>query len=161
MTASRFRAGLYGRQSAGNAASVADQHRANEKACATHDWDEAARYSDLVSASRFGKKVRDDWAKLGADVAADKLDIVVMWDLSRGDRTVASWAAFVDLCRERGVLIHATAHGRTYDPRVPRDWRTLMDDGVVPYALRVTGQRPHHPLYLPDSVQPFRWTPNA
>lgn len=130
MTAFRLRAGLYGRQSAGNAASVADQHRANEKACATHDWEEVARYSDLVSASRFGKKARDDWPKLGEDVAAGKLDVVVMWDLSRGDLTVASWAAFVDLCRDRGVLIHATAHGRTYDPRVPRDWRTLMDDGV-------------------------------
>ncbi|WP_394613131.1 recombinase family protein [Lentzea sp. JNUCC 0626] len=130
MTTPHLRAGLYGRQSAGNAASVADQHRSNAAACVQRNWSETARYSDLVSASRFGKKTRDDWAKLGADVASGKLDIVVMWDLSRGDRTVASWAAFVDQCRERGVLIHATAHGRTYDPRVPRDWRTLMDDGV-------------------------------
>jgi hypothetical protein len=28
------------------------------------------------------------------------------------------------------VLIHATSHQRTYDPRIPRDWRVLMDDGV-------------------------------
>lgn len=126
----RSYAGLYGRQSAGNAASVADQHKAGEEACLEHDWSVVDRYSDLVSASRFGKRTRDDWARLGADLATGKLDIVVMWDLSRGDRTVASWAAFVDQCRERGILIHATAHGRTYDPRVPRDWRTLMDDGV-------------------------------
>lgn len=127
---SKPQAGNYGRQSHGNAAPVADQHKKGEVACAKYGWDEAGRYSDLVSASRFGTKARDDWARLKADLTAGKLDIVVMWDLSRGDRTVASWAAFVDQCRELGVLIHATAHERTYDPRIPRDWRTLMDDGV-------------------------------
>lgn len=127
---SKPQAGNYGRQSHGNAAPVADQHKKGELACAKHGWIEVGRYSDYVSASRFGTKERDDWARLRADLTAGELDIVVMWDLSRGDRTVASWAAFVDQCRELGVLIHATAHERTYDPRIPRDWRTLMDDGV-------------------------------
>ncbi|ONI85699.1 hypothetical protein ALI22I_28475 [Saccharothrix sp. ALI-22-I] len=126
----RSHAGSYGRQSAGNASPVVDQHRVNEAACGEHGWETVERYSDYVSASRFGKKKRSDWGKLVADVKAGRLDVVVMWDLSRGDRTVSSWAEFVDLCRERGVLIHATAHSRTYDARVPRDWRTLMDDGV-------------------------------
>lgn len=126
----RLRAGNYGRQSAGNATSVADQHRSNDGAISQQGWDETVRYADLVSASRFGTKARDDWPKLVADVDGGRVDVVVMWDLSRGDRTVATWAGFVDLCRDRGVLIHATSHGRTYDPRVPRDWRTLMDDGV-------------------------------
>lgn len=126
----RQRAGNYGRQSAGNALSVADQHRSNARECATHDWDEVRRYSDLVSASRFGTKQRDEWRQLGDDVVAGRLDVIVMWDTSRGDRKVATWAAFIDQCRDASVLIHATSHRRTYDPRIPRDWRVLIDDGV-------------------------------
>ncbi len=129
-SAQRQRAGNYGRQSAGNALSVADQHRNNAAQCELHGWDEVRRYSDLVSASRFGTKPRDEWKQLTDDVVAGRVDIIVMWDTSRGDRKVATWAAFVDQCRDAGVLLHATSHRRTYDPRIPRDWRVLMDDGV-------------------------------
>ncbi|MFD9703839.1 recombinase family protein [Lentzea sp. NPDC059081] len=125
-----LRAGSYARQSVGNAASVADQQRASEAVCTGHGWQEVSRYSDLVSASRFGKKSRDNWAQLVTDVRAGHLDVVIMWDSSRGDRTVKTWAAFVDLCRDQGVLIHAVQHRRTYDPRVARDWKSLLDDGV-------------------------------
>ncbi len=127
---SALRAGPYGRQSQGKATSVEDQDRANEAACRERGWHIVWRYSDLVSASRFGTKARGGWDQLVADVVAEKLDVVVLWDTSRGDRTVETWAAFLSRCRERGVLIHATSHQRTYDPRVPRDWRVLMDDGV-------------------------------
>ncbi|CAL9604975.1 hypothetical protein SUDANB95_05470 [Actinosynnema sp. ALI-1.44] len=126
----RLRACNYGRQSAGDASSVSDQHKVNARVCAENDWDEVVRRKDLVSASRFGRTPREEWPLLVEDVSERRIDVVVMWDLSRGDRTVATWAGFVDLCRDRGVLIHATSHGRTYDPRVPRDWRVLMDDGV-------------------------------
>lgn len=129
-TVPRRRAGNYGRQSAGNALSVADQHRTNHAECEVHGWDEVRRYSDLVSASRFSTKRRDDWEQLMIDVEANQLDIVVMWDTARGDRKIATWAGFIDKCRDVGVLIHATSHKRTYDPRVPRDWRVLIDDGV-------------------------------
>lgn len=33
-------------------------------------------------------------------------------------------------CRANGVLIHVTSHRRTYDPRIPRDWRTLAEEAV-------------------------------
>jgi site-specific DNA recombinase len=124
------RAGLYARQSAGNQASVAEQDRTNTAACEREGWDVVARYSDLVSAARFSKKRRSGWDQLVADVVAGKLDIVVLRDPSRGDRTVATWADFVEQCRARGILIHATAHRRTYDPRLPRDWKSLLEDGV-------------------------------
>lgn len=29
-----------------------------------------------------------------------------------------------------GVKVHVTQHGRTYDPRNGRDWRSLAEDGV-------------------------------
>jgi DNA invertase Pin-like site-specific DNA recombinase len=80
-----LRAGLYGRQSHGKATSVEDQDRANETAATEHGWTIAARYSDLVSASRFGTKKRSDWAQLVDDVAAARIDVVVLWDTARGD----------------------------------------------------------------------------
>jgi DNA invertase Pin-like site-specific DNA recombinase len=90
----------------------------------------AERYSDLVSASRFGTKVRGGWDQVVADVSAGKLDVILLWDVSRGDRTVETWAAFLSRCRENGVLIHGASHGRTYDPRNHRDWRDLINEGV-------------------------------
>jgi site-specific DNA recombinase len=32
--------------------------------------------------------------------------------------------------RSTGILIHVVSHERTYDPRVPRDWKALADDGL-------------------------------
>jgi hypothetical protein len=58
------------------------------------------------------------------------LDVVILWDPSRGDRTLSSWVGFLDRCREHRIRIHATAHQRTYDPNRPRDYRSLAEDGV-------------------------------
>lgn len=127
---SRPRAGLYARQSAGNEFSVAEQDKANTAACRREGWDVAGRYSDLVSASRHTKKKRSDWDRLVADVVAGTIDIVVMRNPSRGDRKLVTWAAFIEQCRERGVLIHAYAHRRTYDPRIANDRKNLLSDGV-------------------------------
>lgn len=128
--ASPLRAGPYNRQSHGKATSVEDQDKANESACETNGWTVTSRYSDLVSASRFGTKTRGGWDQLVADVSAGKLDVVVLWDTSRGDRTIETWAAFLSRCRKSDVLIHATSHERTYNPSNHRDWKALIDDGV-------------------------------
>jgi site-specific DNA recombinase len=124
-------AGIYGRQSVGKRTSVEDQIRAGEDLCRQEDWPVHRVYSDLVSASRFGTKPRGDWAQLVADVSAGHLGVVVVWDPSRGDRTPESWFGFLSRCRENGVLIHSLRDQRTYDVRLPRDWRTLAEDGVT------------------------------
>jgi site-specific DNA recombinase len=78
-------------------------------------WQIAAEYEDAVSTSRFARKQREDWPRLLADIEAGRLDVVVLWESSRGSRRAAEWMAFLDLCRDRQVRIHVTSHGRTYD----------------------------------------------
>lgn len=124
------RAGIYGRQSKAKAKSIAEQLADCDADTAALGWTVAERYSDGKSASRHAKGARGDWARLLADLDAGRLDALVLWESSRGDRTLTTWSAMLDLCRERGVLIRITEHRRTYDVRNRRDWRTLAEDGV-------------------------------
>jgi DNA invertase Pin-like site-specific DNA recombinase len=123
------RAGLYQRVSDGTDKSVEEQNRANEEAAADHGWD-TVRFSDSVSASRFGRKSRPGWAELTAAVAAGRFRYVVLWESSRGDRTLASWAAFLDACRETGTRIYVTSQDRLFDLANGYDWRALAAEGV-------------------------------
>src|SRR5579862_2506814 len=120
---------LYQRVSDGTDKSVEEQNAANERAAASLGW-RATSYSDAVSASRFSRKARPDWDRLMADVAAGKFANVVLWEPSRGDRKLSTWAAFLDTCRETGTGIYITSHGRVYDMRNGRDYRSLAEDGV-------------------------------
>jgi site-specific DNA recombinase len=122
-------AGLYQRVSDGTDKSVEEQNAANEAAAVTFGW-RTVSFGDKVSASRFSRKPRPGWSALVAEVAAGKLDYVILWESSRGDRKLATWAGFLDACRETGTGIYITSHGRQYDVRNGRDWRTLAEDGV-------------------------------
>jgi site-specific DNA recombinase len=128
------RAIIYARRSIRqkNAASVTDQVAGGEGACAGNGWDVAAviDQDDDRSASRFARKERPGWDQLLASLRAGMADVVVLWESSRGDRKLSEWAAFLDLCRERNVLIHVVSHDRAYDLSKSRDWRTLADEGV-------------------------------
>lgn len=112
--------------------SVVQQQDDNRKACADHGWviPPGGEYQDVGSASRFATRAREDWPRLLADIEAGHLDVVVMWEPSRGSRRLSEWALFLDTCRDRRVLIHVTDHGKTYDLDSPRDWRSLAEDGV-------------------------------
>jgi site-specific DNA recombinase len=127
------KAALYQRVSDGTDKSIEEQNQANEQAAQERGW-RVTRYSDAVSASRFSKKARPGWATLTAAVAAGLHDIVVLWESSRGDRTLASWATFLDACRETGTLIYVTSWkdgaGQLFDLRDGHDWRTLAAEGV-------------------------------
>lgn len=78
--------------------------------------------------------VRDEgpaqYLRLLADVQAGKLDVVVLWESSRGGRELAAWAQFLNACRETQTAIYITTHGRLYDMANGRDWRSLAEDGV-------------------------------
>jgi site-specific DNA recombinase len=141
-----MRAGLYDRVSDdqdGRSRSVAQQGIENEKAAQAAGWRVAGRYADPgVSASRFARRERDDWPRLMEDLRAGQLDVVVLWESSRGDRKLTEWSAFLDTCRERGVKVHVTSHERTYDLSRARDWRTLAEEGVSnAYASEETSLR--------------------
>lgn len=112
-------------------ASIEQQNRENVQACETYQWQVVARYQDPgISASRFTDQVRPDHMRLLADVEAGDLDVVAFWEVSRGDRKLAIWAAFLDTCRDRNIRIYVTSHDYLYDLRILRDWRAMADEGV-------------------------------
>ena len=129
-----LRAGLYPRVSddqGKTSRSVPQQVDDLRAVCEREDWRVAGEYPEPDrSASRFAKKDRPQWARLMSDLMAGRLDVVVMWESSRGDRKLTGWSQFLDECRERGVLIHVTSHHRTYDLSNARDWKTLAEDGI-------------------------------
>lgn len=127
------RAGIYARVSIDKAGgrSVSEQETEGERACEHHGWTVAERYRDNDrSASRFATKDRPDWTRLLADLDDGKLDVLVIWEPSRGSRDLEDWAALLRRCRTTRTLIHVVNHDHTYDVTKARDWRTLAEDGV-------------------------------
>ncbi|MFG2058645.1 recombinase family protein [Micromonospora sp. NPDC048930] len=138
-----LRVGIYGRESKDKTKSVSDQLALGRKVIdGEPGWQMAATYDDGSSASRFARKGRADWSRLLADLAAGKLDVLMLWESSRGSREPVDWFGMLALCRSRGVVIHVISHERTYDPRRARDWKTLAEDGVSSaYETEVTSER--------------------
>jgi DNA invertase Pin-like site-specific DNA recombinase len=121
---------VYVRQSQDSKASKDQQQaaglvRAQEEAWAVQDV-----YRDGSSASRHATKTRADWTRLLADLELPQVGVLWLWESSRGDRTLTSWSALLDRCRERGVRIYVETHERLYNMANPRDWKTLAEDGV-------------------------------
>ena len=113
------------------ARSIEEQNKANQAECDRNGWTITERYEDPgLSASRFATKDRPEYRRLLADIRAGKLDVVVLWESSRGDRELAGWALFLNACREARTRIYITTHGRLYDMANGRDWRNLAEDGV-------------------------------
>ena len=117
----------------GRSKSPEEQDEENRAACADEGWAVRAAYTEpeSASASRFATKARDEWERLSADLKAGKFGVVVVWETSRSSRRMAPFVELLDACRERGVLIHVTSHGHTYDPRKWRDRKTLLEDGIA------------------------------
>lgn len=118
----------------GQERSTTDQHEDNERARVRFGWREGETYRDTASASRYGRKRRDDFIRLSDDLRSGEVfargDVLRLWESSRGSRKQAEWATFLDLCQERGVKIYVTSHERVYDLDNPRDRRTLDEDGT-------------------------------
>jgi site-specific DNA recombinase len=136
------RAGLYQRVSQlataadrQTARSIEQQNEGNREACQRHGWLPVAEYADPgLSASRFagakGGANREHYWRALADVKAGRLDVLVLWEPSRGSRELENWAHLLNACRVSGVLIHVTSHDHTYDLAIGRDWRALAEDGI-------------------------------
>lgn len=116
----------------GRERSIDEQHDDNRRDAEAHGWTLGEPYRDRASASRYAKNGRNGYDRLIADLEADRFaaDVLVIWESSRGSRRVSEWARLIDLCEDRGVLIHVTAHGRTYDPTNYRDRATLHEDAT-------------------------------
>ncbi|MEV4352601.1 recombinase family protein [Actinoplanes sp. NPDC049596] len=128
-----MRASTYGRQSSNKAKSIAEQLEAGTAAKEDNGWEDAGDYTDGRSASRYANpaKRRGGWAELLATVSQRDIDAVILWESSRGDRTLATWAAFLDSCRDNGVSIHVITHDMTYDLSNARHYKVLAEDGVA------------------------------
>lgn len=111
-------------------ASIEDQEERGREACDEHGWKLAGVLREEVSASRFAKRDRERWEELLGLLRDGRVGILILWDTNRGDRTLASWAAFLDVCREVSARIYVISHERLYDVRNHRDWQTLASDGV-------------------------------
>lgn len=83
-----------------------------------------------LSASRFARKGRPDFAQLLEHIRAGQCQVVGLAEASRGSRTLTEWSAFLDLCRSVDAKIWVQTHGRVYDLRRRRDWRALADEGL-------------------------------
>lgn len=115
----------------GDQRSVEEQDEENRGHCDAEGWEVGEAYCDNdKSASWFGRKRRDAWERLLADLPTGRFHVVVLWEPSRGDRRLAHWIGFLDQCADLGVLIHITSHDRTYDPRKRRDYKTLAEEGM-------------------------------
>lgn len=125
-----LRAALYGRQSKGKSASIEEQLKLGQLRTVRQGWPVVAALSDGISASRFATRERDDWPRLLALVMAREIDVIWLWESSRGDRKLSSWAALLEACQERGIFVWVETHGRLYDLANPRDMRTLGEEGT-------------------------------
>ncbi len=118
----------------GRARSVDEQHEDNLRAAEQHGFCiNGEAYSDVsLSASRYGTKVRGNFARLLADLEAGRFgaDVLVLWESSRGSRQVSEWAALVERLERAGVKVCVTTHGRIYDCANARDRRSLLEDAV-------------------------------
>lgn len=124
-----IRAGIFSRESKGKGSSIEDQDRENHEACEELGAEVVAKLHDKVSASRFGRKARDGWPQIMEMVRGGQLDVLILWEISRGDRTMDTWVPFVSACRDAGVLIHVTSAETTYDPRKGAHRKALLDAG--------------------------------
>lgn len=111
----------------------------NSQSAAENGWELGEPYTDDgISASRYARKKRDDFAKLVADLesgssgrdSAFGADVLMLWESSRGSRQVGEWVSLIELCEDKDVKIWVTTHERLYDPRNGRDRKTLLEDAI-------------------------------
>jgi DNA invertase Pin-like site-specific DNA recombinase len=125
-----LRIALYCRQSHGSPKSIDQQFVECDKDVKAEGWPVGVRYSDKVSASRFSSKVRGGWESLIADIEARRVDVLVLWESSRGDRDAETWLGLLRRCRDTKTQIRVTSDDRTYRPWIAIDWKTLADAGI-------------------------------
>lgn len=130
MAGTTLRAAVYGRESQANTKSIDDQVDLGVEIVSEHGWALSGTYDDGSSASRYARKERPKWKRLLIDLDDGCFDVLVLWEVSRGDRRLAQWATTLDTCRDSGVLIHVINDDRTYDPRRSADYAALATAGV-------------------------------
>lgn len=153
---------IYGRQSMGKDRSIAEQLASGQDRAEREGWDLVATYSDKVSASRYSTKARDDWPRLLTALERPDVAVLWLWESSRGDRKLSTWASMLETCRDHKVMIFVETDRRLYDTARARDWRTLAEDGVdSAYESDKTSERTQRAMQanadsgVPHSIAPY------
>jgi DNA invertase Pin-like site-specific DNA recombinase len=122
---------VYARQSKDNKSSISQQEELGRGRAEDEGWTIREVHKDGEGASRYSAKQRKEWPKVLAALAQPEVNILWLWESSRGDRKLATWAGMLDRCREFNVRIYVETHERLYNLNNPRDWKTLAEDGVT------------------------------
>jgi len=84
--------------------SVGDQSRLNQREVGSHGWQLGDSYTDNDrSASRYAKRARPDFKRLIEDITAGRGDVLVLWEIARGQRDLAVYVEIRDLCVRVGL----------------------------------------------------------
>lgn len=83
-----------------------------------------------LSASRYRRKDRPDFAALVEHIKSGNCAVLGIFEASRGSRDLTEWSSFLDLCRNHKVKIWVSSHRHVYDLSVRRDWKALATEGV-------------------------------
>jgi DNA invertase Pin-like site-specific DNA recombinase len=116
----------------GRERSPEEQHGDNARAADRHGWSLGRPYRDIGSASRYARKVREDYARLVADLESGQFgaSVLILWESSRGSRRLSEWVRLIELCEEQGIKIYVTSDGKLYDAGDARDRRSLQEDAT-------------------------------
>jgi len=115
-----------------DARSIRDQHTENVDAEREYGpWTWGEPYRDTGSASKFARKIRDDFEVMLSDLRSGAFgkpgDVLVLWEISRLSRETGRGVEIIDLCEAGGYLIHVTSHERPpYNPRNYNDRHELI-----------------------------------
>lgn len=130
---------IYGRvsQDRGEGKSVDDQLAECRTWANREAWVIVAEHrDDGISASRYANgKVRPGWQSTMELITTGRVDLLVVWEVSRATRDRAVWSALLAACQERDVRIGAG--GRIHDPADPEDG--FMLDLQAALATRESG----------------------
>lgn len=134
-----IRALLYGRVSAAGSdgRSVESQLAEGRNVAEREGWTIIGeRRDDGISASRYSRgKARPGWQAAMDDISAGRVDMLVVWEISRASRDRTVWAALLAACTEAGVLL--AVGGKVHDPNDPDDG--FMLDLTAALAVRESG----------------------
>lgn len=122
---------VYGRvsQDRSEGKSVDDQLAECRAWAQREGWQVIAEHRD-DGASRYANgKTRAGWQACMDLITAGKVDLLVVWEVSRATRDRAVWSALVVACLERNVKIGAG--GKVHDPSDPDDGFLLDLQGAL------------------------------
>lgn len=123
--------------------SVGEQETECREAATHHEWQVAEVFPENDrSASRLATKDRPEYKRLVEHLQANKPNVLILWESSRGSREPIEWFTLLALCRTNNIKMHIVKDRRTYDLSLSRDWKNLAEDGIdSAYEVEKTHER--------------------